>query len=250
MKNQRIGLFCGLFCAVAAWAGQPVDYEVDGQVFEGYVETQAPGTPMVLLLHDWDGLTEYEMKRAQMLAAQGYAVFCADLFGKGVRPTEMADRRRCTGELDADRPRMRRLMQGALAAAKAQGLDVSRCVAMGYCFGGTAVLELARSGAELKGFASFHGGLTLPSGQDYSQAKGPLLVLHGTADSHVTMDHFAQLAQDMETAGTAHEMVSYGGAPHGWTVFGSPAYREGADQKSWAQFGRFLAEVLKNEGIQ
>jgi dienelactone hydrolase len=203
------------------------------------------GAVCSLLLHDWDGLTDYEIKRAGMLAEAGYSVFCADLFGAGVRPTALADKRKCTSMLSADRPKMRALMQGALEEAKKQGLNTGNCVAMGYCFGGTAGLELARSGAGLKGFVTFHGGLALPEGQDYSKAVGEILILHGTADTHIGMDLFAALADDLEKAGVVHEMITYGGAPHGWTVFGSGAYREGADRKSWKRFTGFLQEVLK-----
>jgi len=117
-------------------------------------------------------------------------------------------------------------------------------VAVGYCFGGAAVLELARSGAELKGFVTFHGGLDTPPGQDYSAAKGTLLVLHGTADTSITMDQFAKLANELEEKGVSHEMVTYGGAPHAFTVFGSDRYREDADKKSWKRLAAFLAETL------
>ena len=138
-------------------------------------------------------------------------------------------------------------MQGALDAAQAQGLNVDNCVAMGYCFGGTAVLEFARSGADLKGWATFHGGLALPEGQDYSQTRGAVLILHGSADGHVTMDDFSKLVADLEKSGVPNEMITYGGAPHGWTVFGSPAYRADADEKSWQRFSEFLDEELKGE---
>ncbi len=236
-----------LLAAGVALGGGPVRYAIDGEAFEGYLERGAPGAPLVLLVHDWDGLTEYEIQRAGMLAGMGYSVFCADLFGAGVRPTELADKRKCTGELDADRPQMRRLMQGALDEARRQGLDIGRCVAMGYCFGGTAVLEFARSGADLKGFATFHGGLALPEGQDYSKTRAPCLILHGSADTGVTMEQFAKLANDLEAAGVPHEMTTYGGAPHAWTVFGSDRYREEADRKSWARFAQFLAETIGKE---
>jgi dienelactone hydrolase len=245
MKKRTIFFVLPLMMAAAGLAGEAVRYEVAGEAFEGYVEKAAEGAPMVLLVHDWDGLTDYEMTRANMLVAMGYSVFCADLFGAGVRPTTLEDKRKCTGELDADRSRMRKLMQGALDAAKGLDLNVDNCAAMGYCFGGTAILEFARSGADLQGWASFHGGLALPEGQDYSGTKGKMLILHGSADSHVTMEHFSKLVEDLEKAAVQNEMITYGGAPHGWTVFGSGAYREDADQKSWQRFSAFLDEVLK-----
>jgi dienelactone hydrolase len=233
---------------VCSWsvvhAGKVVSYTVGGQDFEGYMEMDSAAAPMVLLVHDWDGLTDYEVRRAGMLAELGYSVFCVDLFGAGIRPTELADKKKCTSMLSADRPKMRMLMQGALDAATAQGLNTNHCVVMGYCFGGTATLEFARSGVSLKGFATFHGGLSLPEGQDYSKTKGRILIMHGSADSHIGMDQFAALSGDLEKSGIPNEMITYGGAPHGWTVFGGKAYREGADVTSWKHFSDYLKDVL------
>ena len=139
---------------------------------------------------------------------------------------------------------MRTLLQGALYTAKSYGANVNNAVAMGYCFGGAAVLEFARSGADLKGFVTFHGGLTTPEGQDYSKTKGKLLILHGTADANITMEQFAGLANELEASGVAHEMIAYGGAPHAFTVFGERRYREGADKTSWKRFTQYLSETL------
>lgn len=231
---------------VAAWAaeGGAVTYQVEGQDYEGYFVSAGENAPLVLLLHDWDGLTDYEVKRAHMLADLGYSVFAADLFGAGVRPTENKDKKQHTGELYKDRRKMRALMNGALDEAGKLGGNAGNAVAMGYCFGGAAALEMARSGAAMKGFVTFHGGLGTPEGQDYSQAGGSFLVLHGTADTAITMDQFAGLANQLEAAGLEHEMVTYSGAPHAFTVFGSPRYHEDADRKSWAKFVEYLGETL------
>lgn len=234
-----------LLAASAAAAGRAVDYQIDGAIYEGYYVSPAPGAPLVLLIHDWDGLGDYEVRRAGMLADLGYAVFAADLFGKGIRPATIDERRQRTGALYADRPKMRALLQGALAAAKEQGGRIDNAVVAGYCFGGAAVLELARAGADLKGFVSFHGGLDLPPGQDYGKVKGAVLVLHGTADASVSMEDFATLAVALEAAGVRHEMITYSGAPHAFTVFGSDRYREDADRKSWRRFTEYLAETLR-----
>ena len=139
----------------------------------------------------------------------------------------------------------RALMEGALDAAKARGADVENTVVAGYCFGGAAVLELARSGADLKGFATFHGGLKTPDGQSYAKTRGEILIMHGTADSAITIDQFAALANELEKAGVPHEMISYGGAQHAFTVFGGRRYQKAADQKSWKRFQEFLARRLK-----
>ena len=224
--------------------GQSVTYQVNGEDYEGYYVSKSANAPLVLLVHDWDGLTDYEVKRADMLAEKGYAVFAADLFGKGVRPTEVKDKRQHTGELYKDRAKMRALLNGAMDKAGSLGGNRSNAVAMGYCFGGAAVLEMARSGADLKGFATFHGGLKTPEGQNYSSAKGEILVMHGTADKAISMAQFAGLSTELEAAGITHEMVTYSGAPHAFTVFGSNRYREDADMKSWALFNDFLKKKL------
>ncbi len=226
-------------------AGSSILYQVEGQSCEGYFVSPAKGAPFVLLIHDWDGLTDYEIKRADMLAESGYAVFAADLFGAGVRPTEDKDKRQHTGELYKDRTKMRALMQGALKAASERGAAVENAVAAGYCFGGAAVLELARSGAGLKGFVTFHGGLATPERQSYATTRGQILIMHGTADSAITMDQFAALAKELESVGIAHEMITYGGAEHAFTVFGGSRYQEAADRKSWKRFLEFLADTLK-----
>ncbi|MDT8440995.1 MAG: dienelactone hydrolase family protein [Desulfuromonadales bacterium] len=234
-----------MFTASAMAAGEVVNYQVDEQPYEGYYVSPAPGAPLVILLHDWDGLTAYEIQRAKMLAVKGYAVFAADLFGKGVRPTEVVDKRQHTGELYKDRAKMRRLIQGAVDTARARGARVENAVVTGYCFGGAAVLEFARSGAPMKGYVTFHGGLATPEGQDYSQAQGAYLILHGTADANITMEDFTNLAIALEQAGLPHEMITYGGAPHAFTVFDSDRYREDADSKSWRSFLMFLEETLR-----
>ncbi len=233
-----------LVVSTASASGKTISYVVDGKTYEGYFISPSPKAPLILLVHDWDGLTEYEVKRANMLADLGYSVFAADLFGAGVRPTEVKDKRQHTGELYTNREKMRSLLRGALESAKSKGANVHNAVAMGYCFGGAAVLEFARSGVVLKGFVTFHGGLSTPTGQDYSKTKGKLLILHGTADTNITMNHFATLAMELEIKSVPHEMITYSGAPHAFTVFGSSRYREDADKKSWKRFIEFLTETV------
>ena len=242
-----LSVFFVLAFSTAAFSatGTAVSYQVNGQSYEGYYISPAKQAPLVLLIHDWDGLTDYEVKRANMLAELGYAVFAADLFGAGIRPTEVTDKRQHTGELYKNRAKMRALMTGALAAAKEKGANVDNTVAVGYCFGGAAVLELARAGTDLKGFATFHGGLNTPEGQIYAKTRGELLIMHGSADSAITLDQFAALAKELEAAGVTHEMITYSGAPHAFTVFGEKRYQEAADKKSWKRFQDFLAEKLK-----
>jgi dienelactone hydrolase len=245
MKSLFAMLFM-FFCAATACAeGDFVEYQFNGETYQGYYLSPEAGAPLVVLIHDWDGLTDYEIRRANMLFELGYATFVADLFGKGVRPTEVQDKRQHTGELYKDRGKMRTLVQAAVDAAKAHGGNVGNAVVMGYCFGGAAVLEYARSGADMKGFVTFHGGLSTPSGQDYHLARGKYLILHGTADSNITMTDFANLANQFEKFGVSHEMITYGGAPHAFTVFGTSSYREDADHKSWQRFVEYLQATLR-----
>jgi len=245
MKKLMVYVLFLLFIPLANAGGEFVTYQVNGKAYQGYFVSPSREAPLILLVHDWDGLTDYEVKRANMLADLGYSVFAADLFGEGLRPTEVKDKRQHTGELYKDRAKMRALMTSALDTAILNGASAENTVAMGYCFGGAAVLEYARSGADLKGFVTFHGGLETPPGQDYKQTRGKLLILHGSADKNITMDQYAALATELELNHISHEMITYGGAPHAFTVFGSKAYRADADKKSWSRFILYLQETLK-----
>lgn len=252
MKNLVLsGVLAGLLVGVpaltstSAEAGDTVEYTVGGEAFTGY-RAAAEGTSkgLVLVIHDWDGLTEYEEKRADMLAAMGYDAFAVDLYGKGNRPVETGAKKAETGKLYKDRERMRTLILGGLEEArKTSG---GKTVVMGYCFGGAATLELARSGkAEgVTGYATFHGGLSTPEGQSYSADTAPLLIAHGGADSAISMDDVATLAKELETAQVPYEIQVYSGAPHAFTVFGSSRYREVADTQSWDAFTDFLNDQI------
>ena len=235
------------FCSALTFAsGKDVSYKSAGQEYQGYFISPSATAPLILLIHDWDGLTDYEVKRAQMLSAQGYAVFAVDLFGKGVRPTKMEDKRQHTGELYKNREKLQQILKDSLAAAEKQGASIQNTVVLGYCFGGAATLELARTGANLKGYISVHGGLTTPEGQNYSKAKGEFLIQHGAADTNVTMADFASLTEQLGAADVHFNMEVYGGAPHAWTVFGGDRYRKDADQLAWDSQLRFLNRVFNN----
>lgn len=229
----------------AAQAGKSVDYTVNGEVFTGYAASPAGASKgLVLIIHDWDGLTAYEEKRAEMLAEMGYDAFAVDLYGKGNRPVETGAKKAETGKLYKDRERMRALILAGLAEAR-MGSD-GKTVVMGYCFGGAATLELARSGkaSDIAGYATFHGGLATPEGQSYPADTPPLLIAHGGADTAIPMTQVADLSTLLEAAGLTYEIQVYSGAPHAFTVIGSDRYREVADQKSWAAFTDFLQANL------
>ena len=183
MKAVLVSLLA-IFAGTAAFAGDNVGYKVDGADFEGYfAKASGPSKGLVLVIHDWDGLGGYEQKRADMLAQMGYDAFAVDLFGKGNRPATVEARMAETGKLYKDREKMRSLLLGGLS--EAQKLSQGNVVVMGYCFGGTAVLELARSGkaSKVKGYATFHGGLATPAGQSYAKDTPPIFVAHGGADT-------------------------------------------------------------------
>ncbi|EQC47418.1 dienelactone hydrolase family protein [Bacteriovorax sp. Seq25_V] len=222
-----------------------ITYTVGGNDYEGYIINQGKNAPTVLIIHDWDGITDYEIKRAQMFKELGYSVFAADMYGKGIRPAEIPERKKMTKSLYDNRIKMRELLNEAINEAQKQGLNTKQMIAVGYCFGGTSVLELARSGKKLTGFVSFHGGLETPEGQSYKGATAPITIFHGTADTAVTMDHFANIAKEMEENNVPHEMITYSGAPHAFSVFGSERYRKDADMKSWKRLTEILKEQFK-----
>lgn len=221
-----------------------VSYEVDGKTYEGYYSTPSDNAPLVFIIHDWDGLNAYEMKRAKMLNTLGYGAFAIDLFGKGVKPVTLEEKKALTNALYNDRAKMQKLLSASYEAAKKEGANVKNAIGIGYCFGGAALLEMARMGTPLKGFASFHGGLATPAGEDYKQTKGFVLILHGSADESMSLDEFAALGKELEKTGIKHELISYSGAPHAFSVFGTERYREDADKKSWRRLVEFLNETL------
>ena len=229
-----------------AMAGEKIIYTVEGGNYEGYsAKAQGVSKGLVLVIHDWDGLTDYEEKRADMLAEMGYDAFAVDLYGQGNRPVETGAKKAETAKLYNDRETMRGLILGGLAEARK--LSSAPAVVMGYCFGGAATLELARSGKanNVVGYATFHGGLSTPEGQSYPADTPPLLIAHGGADTAISMDDVAALSKELEAGGIPYEIQVYSGAPHAFTVFGSDRYREVADRQSWSAFQDFLATTLK-----
>lgn len=231
--------------AMPAFAGENVTYEVSGAPYEGYM-AKASGNAkgLVLVIHDWDGLDAYEQKRADMIAALGYDAFALDLYGKGNRPADTNAKKEETKKLYDDREKMRNLILGGLDQARKMG--GGDAVVMGYCFGGAAVLELARSGKgeNIKGFATFHGGLATPEGQSYPSTTAPILVAHGGADTSIKMTEVAALSEQLEAAKVPYEIQVYSGAPHAFTVIGSERYQENADKQSWGAFTDFLKTNL------
>ncbi|MEX2575221.1 MAG: dienelactone hydrolase family protein, partial [Halofilum sp. (in: g-proteobacteria)] len=231
-------------CASGAQAGESISYEADSGQYEGYFAEASDPKGLVLVIHDWDGLTDYERKRADMLAELGYDAFAVDLYGQGNRPVDTSAKKAETAKLYEDREKMRALILAGLGEARRLG--ETNAVVMGYCFGGAAVLELARSGEaeNIEGYATFHGGLSTPDGQSYSSDTAPILVAHGGADASVTMQDVASLSNELEEGGVPYEIQVYSGAPHAFSVFNEDRYHERADRKSWSAFSSFLESNL------
>lgn len=240
------GLMLTATAALADVEGSYFTYTVAGETFEGYVahdpDMASKGT--VMIVHDWDGMTEYEETRAMMLAEQGYTAFAVDVYGADVNPQGFDEYRALTGALYGDRALFRQRLFGSLAAAADIPGATDNIVVMGYCFGGAAVLEMARAGADVDGFVSFHGGLGTPAGQDYTATSAPILLLHGSADPVSGMEDVAALMGELIEAGVPHQAEIYGGARHTFTIMGSRDYVAEADMDSWAEFSEFLGRML------
>lgn len=236
--------------ALSAQAGELVTYDVGGETFEGYLaEATRDSKGLVLVIHDWDGLTDYEKTRAEMLADEGYDAFALDLYGKENRPETTEGKKAQVGKLYNDRELMRTRILASLEKAREVSGETN-AVVMGYCFGGGATLELVRSGAaeNVVGYATFHGSLDTPEGQTYDAVDAPVLVMHGGADSGIPISLAGELASKLEEAGATYELQVYSGAPHAWTVFGSDRYQQLADEKSWASFLDFTDRYLGEAG--
>ena len=219
-------------------------------VWDDAVQGQRPG---VLVVHQWMGLTDYEKHRAEMLAQLGYIAFCADIYGKGVRPQNTAEAGTQAGKYKSDRQLLRARVNAALTVLQTREfVDPKRIAAIGYCFGGTTVLELARSGANIAGVVSFHGGLDAPNPDDGKNIKCKVLICHGADDPFSSPQDIAALESEMRKGGVDWQLIKYGGAVHSFTqpMAGNDnskgaAYNEKADKRSWAAMKEFFAEIFK-----
>jgi dienelactone hydrolase len=234
---------------------ETVDYGQSDTPLEGFVahdRAQKAKRPGVLVLHTWRGLDDYIRRRTQMVAELGYVAFAGDVFGKGVRPTDVSQRQVLLDKYLNDRILLRERCRAALDALRAHPMvDAEKLAAIGYCFGGCAVLELARSGAEVRGVVSFHGLLSSPTPKDARNIRGSVLALNGAEDPRVPPSDVAAFETEMREAAVDWQLVHYGNAVHSFTDPGAgnnpaagSAYNAKADARSWQAMRIFLNDVI------
>lgn len=226
---------------------QTIAYEHDGQALEGYFAWDAAGEgrkPAVLVIHDWTGLREYPKARAQMLARLGYFAFAVDIYGEGRRFEDQEEASAEAQKYYGDLGLMRARVQAAYDVVAAdERVDPARISVIGYCFGGSAALEFARTGAQLAGTASFHGALIAHDPADVAGITAPLLILTGGADPVVPDEAVVALENELRTREDLDwQVTTYAGAPHAFTLPG-PNHRPVADRRSWRELTAFLEEV-------
>lgn len=230
-----------------------VSYHADETEMEGFLayDDAAEGKrPAILIIHAWRGIQEHERDVARRLAGLGYVAFCADIYGRGIRPqgpeqaAPIASRYR--GDLDLYRERLK---HGLNTLREMDNVDADRIVAIGYCFGGTGALEIARAGMPVRGVVSFHGGLKTDEDKRADKLDTKLLILHGAVDPYVPEEEVDAFLKEMEEADADYQMIFYGGQVHAFTDETAQAegarYDEKTDRRSWQHFMLFLEEVMK-----
>ena len=234
---------------------EAIEYKDGDYVLEGYIaydESIAGERPGIIVVHDWMGVGEYTKMRCEMLAKLGYFAFAADIYGKGIRPANGEEAGKLAGKYKGDRKLYRSRVNAALEEMRKNNkVNKSSIAAIGYCFGGTGVLELGRSGADIKGIISFHGGLDTPTPEDAKNIKAKVLICHGGADPFVPAEQVKGFEDEMKNANVSYKFISYEGAVHSFTNPYSgndpskgAAYNEKADKDSWEDMKRFFSEIF------
>ena len=222
-------------------------------VFDDASKSKQPG---LVLVPNWMGINEANLKQAEKVAGMGYVVFVSDMYGVAVRPKNAGEAGKASGAVKGDRALKRLRAQSALsqlqtsARAHQVKLDVSKLGAIGFCFGGTAALELGRSGAALSGVVSFHGGLDSPLAYDEKAVRAAALVLHGADDPYVPAAEVNGFSAEMREKGWNWELISYGGAVHSFTdvdanAKGQADYNAKVATRAYARMQEFFAEVFQ-----
>jgi dienelactone hydrolase len=239
--------------------GRTVEYNTQSAVMKGYLaydENIKGKRPGVLIVHEWWGLNEYARKRARMLAELGYSVLAVDMFGEGKQAMHPDDAGKFSSELMKNFDDAKARFVAAMDFLKQQPTtDPTRIAAIGYCFGGGVVLNMAREGMDLRGVASFHGSLKGVRPAQSGSVKAKVLVLHGADDKFIPSDQIEAFKQEMTAAGADFRFISYPGALHSFSnpeatelgkKFNMPiAYNAQADKESWNEMKGFLSTVLK-----
>ena len=231
---------------------QPLDYRIEGRTFTGWIADGSGGRPApgVLVIHEGGGLTGHAKERAAMLAGLGHVAYAMDLFGLEAFDLDAA--KAVVRELRADVGRLRGRCAAALAALRAhRAVDPERLAAIGYCFGGAAAIELARTGAPLLAVAGFHAGILPGSAEDDAAIRGKVLLCHGADDPAVPPEQIRAFTGQLAAAGVDWQFHLYGGVGHSFTnraidAWNLPgfAYDATADRRSWAALRLLLEEVF------
>jgi len=251
-------LILGLASTVSAGVvGKVVEYKQGKTVLQGYLvypDDLTGKAPGVVVVHEWNGLGDYAKNRAKMLAEMGFVAFAADIYGKGVRPTDVKGCMAESGKYKADRKLMRARAKAALEVlVKDKHVDAHKLAAIGYCFGGTVVLEMARAGMPLKGVVSFHGGLDTPVPAVKGAIKAKVLILHGADDPFVPGTQVAAVEKELKDAGADYQVNLYSGAQHGFTnpdnkgTLPGALYNMQADVRSWEALKLFFSELFPSK---
>ena len=241
--------------AGAAVKTKTIDYRDGDSVLEGYLaydDAIKGKMPAVLIVHEWTGIGPYVKNRAEQIAALGYAAFAIDIYGKGIRPANVEEAGKQATIYRSDRQLMRRRAIAGLTEIKQfPFVDPNRIAAIGYCFGGGVVLELARSGADIKGVVSFHGNLDTPHAEDARSINAKILVCHGANDPYVPQEQVLAFQKEMRDAKTNWQMNIYSNAVHSFTNPDSGndpskgiAYNKEADTRSWEAMKAFFKEIF------
>lgn len=236
-----------------------VEYQQNGTVCKGFLayDDDFKGKrPGVVVVHEYWGLNDFARKKAEQLAGLGYAALAADIYGNGTVTKDPKEAARLAGELRGNKPLLRARVQAALKALAANPLvDSKRLGAIGFCFGGTTVLELAYSGADLAGVVSFHGGLTSPQPDELKGIKPAILVLHGADDPHVKAEDITAFQEAMRQGGIDWQMVYFGDAVHaymnpeaGSNKSAGVAYNARVARRSWQYMQDFFKEIFAVKG--
>ncbi len=242
--------------AAAEIVTRDVDYTDGDMTFQGYLayddEITEP-VPGIAIVHQWKGLGDSEKRRARMLAELGYVAFAVDVYGKGVRPATSQEASQEAGKYYQDRRLLRdRVSLGVDRMKEFEQVNAERIAAIGYCFGGGGVLELARSGYDVDGVVSFHGTLSTPTPEDAQNITASVLVCHGADDPHAPMADVNALNDELDAAEVDYYIMLFGNAVHSFThpeagndpSTGS-AYNAKADWRSWEAMKDFFVQIFQ-----